>query len=215
MADVKRIRSRHSQISDGRARRLPVPITNHKFWAALGTVNLLIAVSFEPIAKADVSSWLFVGGGVSQVGKFGADNSTRVPSLRLSTGMGTDPSRPFIVGGLARFDTLFGKGTDLTAALRLADNGYVNGRWGLALDLGAVARYWGQNVYGGSATLIAGAPWGIQLELGGLMGTRDTQGYSAILGIDLARLTVYRQSGSSWWKNTFPAVRKEPRDTED
>ena len=183
-----------------------MPFTSYKFWVVLGTINLLAVVSFERIAKADVSSWLFVGGGVSQLGKFGSDNS-REPSLRLSTGIGTDPSRTFVVGGLARLDTMFGNGTDLTAALRLADNGYVNGKWGLALDLGAVARYWGPNVYGGSATLIAGGPWGLQLELGALMGTRDTQGYSAIFGIDLARLTVYRQSGNSWWKNTFPAVR--------
>lgn len=172
-------------------------------------VNLLLAIHFERIAKADVSSWLFVGGGVTQIGKFSSD-SLREPTLRLATGMGTDPSKPFIVGGLARIDTLFGKGSDLTAALRLADYGFVNGNWGIAVDLGGLARFWGpSDIYGATATLIAGGPWGLELELGGLLGSHDTQGFSAILGVNLARLTVYRQSGKSWWKNTFPAVRPE------
>ncbi len=170
-------------------------------------VNLVALALLERTAKADVSSWLFVGSGVTQLGKFGGDELYK-PSLRLATGLGTDPSMPFIFGGLVRLDTAFGRGTDLTAALRLADRGFANGSWGVALDLGAVARYWGpQDVFGGSATLVGGGPWGLQLELGGLLASRDTQSFSAILGIDLARLTVYRQSGSSWWKNTFPAVR--------
>jgi hypothetical protein len=185
-----------------------VRIVNRGFWAALGAF-VTTAFVFEPCAKADVASWLFVGGGVTQIGKFGADNTYK-PTLRLYTGMGTDPSRPFILGGLARIDTMFGRGTDLTVALRMADNGFVNGKWGVAFDLGAVARYWGSyNVFGGSATIVGGGPWGLQLELGGLLASRDTQGFSAILGIDLARLTVYRQSGTSWWKNTFPAVRPD------
>jgi len=194
-------------VGEGRATRLSVRIDNRGFWAALTGAFLATAFVFEPCAKADVSSWLLVGGGVTQIGKFGSDSAQK-PTLRLSTGIGTDPSRPFIIGGLARLDTMFGRGTDLTAALRLADNGFVNGKWGVALDLGGVARYWGpNNIFGGSATVIGGGPWGLQLELGGIWASRDTQGFSAILGIDLARLTVYRQSGVSWWKNTFPAVR--------
>lgn len=205
----QRVSRCHSQKGDGRATRLPVRITKLVSWAGLGAVHLLALVSFERSANADVSSWLFVGGGVTQLGKFGSDNSWK-PTLRLATGMGTDPSQPFVIGGLARIDTMFGRGTDLTAALRFANNGFVNGNWGFALDLGPVARYWGPiDIFGGSATLIGGGPWGIQLEIGGLLGSHDTQSYSAILGVDLARLTIYRRSGSSWWKNTFPAVHPE------
>lgn len=170
-------------------------------------------ILFVRNSKADVSSWMFVGGGVTQVGQFAEDNFKK-PTLRLATGMGTDPSNPFVVGGLFRLDTLFGKGSDLSAALRLADYGFVNGNWGVAVDLGGLARFWGLNrVYGGTATLIGGGPWGLELELGAMLGTHDTQGFSAIFGIDLARLTVYRQSGTSWWKNTFPAVRPENADS--
>jgi hypothetical protein len=124
--------------------------------------------------------------------------------------MGTDPSKTLVVGGLFRLDTLFGQGSDLSVVMRTANYGFVNGNWGLALDVGGLARYWGgRHIYGASGTVVVGAPWGIELELGGMLGNHQTQGLSAIIGVDLARLTVYRQSGSSWWKNSFPAVRPE------
>jgi hypothetical protein len=124
--------------------------------------------------------------------------------------LGTDPAKPWVVGGLFRIETLFGRGSDLSAVLRIADYGFVNGKWGVGLDLGGVARYWGNpDVYGGTGTIILGGPWGLELDLGGMMGSHDAHALSATLGIDLARLTVYRQSGSSWWKNSFPAVRPE------
>ena len=130
--------------------------------------------------------------------------------MRLATGMGTDPSKNVVIGGLLRLDTLFGQGSDLSAVARTATYGFVNGNWGLALDLGGVARYWGTpNVFGASGTVVLGAPWGLELELGGMLGSHDSHGMSAIIGVDLARLTVYRQSGSSWWKNSFPAVRPD------
>jgi len=133
-----------------------------------------------------------------------------VPSMRIATGMGSDPSQPWVVGGLVRIETLFGNGSDLSAALRLADYGFVNGKWGVAFDVGGLARYWGTpNVFGGCGTLALGGPWGLELDVGGFWGNHDTRGASVTLGIDLARFTVYRQSGSSWWKNSFPAVRTE------
>lgn len=160
-------------------------------------------------ARADVSSWLFLGGGAG-LAKTPVAGYDVVPSMRLATGMGTDPAKPWAVGGLVRIETLFGRGSDLSAVLRVADNGFVNGDWGLALDVGPFARYWGTpNVFGATGTVVLGGPWGLELELGGLLGNHETRGLSATLGIDLARLTVYRQSGSSWWKNSFPAVRSE------
>ena len=173
--------------------------------------SVIFSVSFLIVgqARADVSSWLFLGGGASLV-KTPITGYDVVPSMRLATGMGTDPAKPWVVGGLARVETLFGRGSDLSAVLRVADYGFVNGNWGLALDAGPFARYWGTpNVYGATGTVVLGGPWGLELELGGLLGNHETRGLSATLGIDLARLTVYRQSGSSWWKNTFPAVRPE------
>jgi hypothetical protein len=172
---------------------------------------VVFSVSFLIVsqARADVSSWLFLGGGTNLV-KTPVTGYDVVPSMRLATGMGSDPAKPWAVGGLVRIETLFGRGSDLSAVLRVADSGFVNGNWGLALDVGPFARYWGTpNVYGATGTVVLGGPWGLELELGGLLGNHEIRGLSATLGIDLARLTVYRQSGSSWWKNSFPAVRPE------
>jgi hypothetical protein len=132
-----------------------------------------------------------------------------VPSLHLGTGMGTDPSHAFVGGGILRVDTYFGSGTDLSLLLRVADHGFVNGGWGVAFDLGPVARLWGDDAYGASAVATVGAPWGLEAGLQAKMGQEHVRSYGCFLGIDLARLTVYRRSGSSWWKNTFPAYRPE------
>ena len=162
------------------------------------------------MAGADVSSWLFVGGGPSWL-RQGSDAELELaPSLQIQTGMGTPPSRTIVLGGLGTMQTHFGHGTDLGLALRIATHGFVNGDWGAALDLGGYQRWWGEGSTGGTAALVLGAPWGITLGLNGSMGTNDHLGYSGVLGIDLARLTVYRRSGQSWLKNPFPAYR--PKD---
>lgn len=121
--------------------------------------------------------------------------------------MGTDPSHPWVVGGVFRVDTLLGKGTDLSLMLRLASHGYVNGDWGLAIDAGPLARYWGADAYGGAAVLTVGAPWGFEAGLSASYGEEHAQSVGCFVGIDLARLTVFRRSGTSWWKNYFPAYR--------
>ena len=134
--------------------------------------------------------------------------------LQLETGMGTPPSRDIIVGGLLRTQTNFGDGTDLSLSLRLATHGFVNGDWGAALDLGGYQRWWGPESTGFIGGLSLGAPWGITLSATALRGTESALGFAAVLGIDLARLTVYRRSGSNWWKNPFPAYRPEDADLE-
>ena len=52
-----------------------------------------------------------------------------------------------------------------------------------------------------------GAPWGITLSLGGGLGTNDARQYGATLGVDFARLTVYRLSGENWFPNPRAAYR--------
>jgi hypothetical protein len=133
------------------------------------------------------------------------------PMFQLETGLGSPPSDALIVGGLGRMQTHFGQGTDLGLAVRLALHGFVNGDWGGAIDLGGYQRWWETGSTGVTGALVLGAPWGITLSLGTHFGTNDARGYTAALGIDLARLTVYRRTGSSWWKNTFPAYRPEER----
>jgi hypothetical protein len=160
-------------------------------------------------ARADVSSWAFVGGGVSELHQH-ALSSRAVPSMRVHFGLGSDPSHPFVVGGLFSLEPHFGYGSDLSLSLRTATRGYVTGGFGLALDVGPYERFWGEHSVGGAGTLWLGAPWGVSLGAGASLGSHDARGFSAILGIDFARLTVYRNSGTSWFLNPYPAYR--PKD---
>jgi hypothetical protein len=163
-------------------------------------------VSSTRLAGADVSSWLNIAAGPSQVRSFELDQRF-IPTLHLGTGMGTDPSRAWVVGGMFRVETFFGKGTDLLLLMRFANHGYVNGDWGFAVDLGPAARFWGPDSYGGAAVATVGAPWGLEAGLNMNLGTEHLRSFGCFVGIDLARLTVYRRTGSTWWKNTFPAYR--------
>jgi hypothetical protein len=157
-------------------------------------------------ALADVSSWAFVGGGVSELHQE-ALSSRAVGSMRLHFGLGSDPSHPLVIGGLFSLEPHFGYGSDLALLVRSATRGFVNGGFGLALDVGPYERLWGQGSVGGAGTLWLGAPWGIELGLGSSVGSHDASGFSAILGIDFARLTVYRNAGTAWFPNPFPAYR--------
>lgn len=120
--------------------------------------------------------------------------------MQLDLGMGTSPVNPFVFGGLFRNSTYFGEGTDLSLLSRGATRGFAQGRYGLALDLGATQRFWGVNTTELAVSLNAGAPWGITLGLnGGFSG--ESQSLGVVLGIDWARLTVHRRSGGSLWPN--------------
>jgi hypothetical protein len=167
--------------------------------------GVCIVSSSHPV-YADVSTWLGIAAGASQIHSLAFDQRF-VPTLRLGTGMGTDPSHAWVVGGLFRVDTLFGSGTDLSLLMRIASHGYVNGEWGIAADLGPTARFWGPDSYGGAAVVTIGAPWGLEAGLNANFGKEPVRSYGCFFGVDLARLTVYRRSGSTWWKNSFPAYR--------
>lgn len=193
-------------ISRGPPGRFRLPGLRHVAGAAVGVTLLACAAP----AHADVSSWLFVGSGPGLLRRSG--DTTLPLSLQLDAGMGSPPSGPVIVGGLARIQPYLGHGTDLSLLVRTTTHGFANGDWGGALDLGAYGRFWGTGSQGVTASLVLGAPWGITLDLGGSLGSNDQQSVSAVLGIDLARLTVYRQSGQSWWLNPFP-VNRGPGDS--
>lgn len=116
--------------------------------------------------------------------------------------MGTPPGK-FVLGGMFRAQPVIGLGTDLALLVRGASGSFVRGDYGLALDAGAFERFWGKHSTGGLASLVLGAPWGITCSLSGGIGTNDTRFASFTLGIDFARLTVYRTTGSSWFKNPY------------
>jgi hypothetical protein len=158
-------------------------------------------------ARADVSSWAFVGAGPSWV-EGDEHEQTLQPSMLIETGLGTPSRHPLIFGGLFRFHTHFGEGTDLGISMRGATRGFVNGGFGLALDLGSYFRFWGEeDSFGPQGALVLGAPWGITLSGGGGLGSNGGRHFGVVLGLDFARLTVHRETGTSWYPNPFPAGR--------
>jgi hypothetical protein len=109
---------------------------------------------------------------------------------------------------MVRLQPHFGATTDLGLLLRTATHGYVNGDWGGAIDIGGYQRL-SENSRGLLGALALGAPWGITLSASGGLGEDHQRMVSAVLGIDFARLTVYRRTGDTWWPNPFPAYRPE------
>jgi hypothetical protein len=168
----------------------------------------VLAAGLTPaVARADVSSWLYTGAGPSWVDD-GRGSTDPQLSLQIDTGLGSPPSEPVIVGGLARFMPHFGRGTDLGLLLRIATGGYQRGNWGGALDLGGYQRFWGVGSTGFMGTLSLGAPFGVTLDVLAAAGTNEAKSFGGTLGIDFARLTIYRESGLNWWTNPFPAVKE-------
>jgi hypothetical protein len=129
-------------------------------------------------------------------------------TLDFLAGMGTPPTDLISVGIVARALPHLGDGTDLALALRGATRGYTNGDWGVALDAGAYQRFWGIESTGFLGNASLGLPWGLVLNASAGFGTNDSRMVLATFGVDFARLTVYRTTGQSWWKNPFPAVRE-------
>jgi hypothetical protein len=123
-------------------------------------------------------------------------------ALDVEAGLGTPPAG-LVVGGLMRMQPYFKEGTDLSLLMRLATRGFVQGNFGLALDAGGYERFWGQHSQGGVGSLVLGAPWGITLNASAGLGTNDERFATFSLGLDFARLTVYRTSGTSWFKNPY------------
>jgi hypothetical protein len=178
----------------------------------------LVAAALGPImcprpARGDVTSWLAVGGGATVQRNRLSATSDLAPALTYSLGVGSSPTSPVVIGGLARGTTYFGLGTDVGLAARISTGGFARGDWGVALDAGAVWRPWRSGVYGEwplQGVVTVAAPWGLQIgagaELSSASGGRPAQGFFAALEIDLLRLTVMRQGSTErWWYNPAPA----------
>lgn len=164
-------------------------------------------------AAADVSSWLAIGGGYTLQHNAVASQTDRATALGFSLGVGSTPRAPIVVGGVIRTLTFFTLGTDLSLSARVASGGFARGQWGLAVDVGAVGRWWKEGDYGryplqGVVTL--GAPWGLQVAMGAqfwnIDGDPQARGGFAALEIDLLRLTVMRHGATDrLWYNASPA----------
>lgn len=161
-----------------------------------------VATAITVPAHAEPSSWIYVGAGK-------ADLETRVTAeptvLQLDAGLGTPPESTVVFGGLFNLQVFPDHGADLGASLRITHQSFVEGRWGLGLDLGGYQRFWGGGSTGGVARLVLGAPLGITASLGGSMGTNDHRTLTATLGLDFARLTVHRTGLLNWWPNPQPS----------
>lgn len=170
-------------------------------------------------ARADVSSFLAVGGGATGQFASGATTPDMASAFTYSVGVGTSPLSSIVAGVMYRGATFVTLGTDVGMALRLATGGYARGDWGVALDAGVAARLWGGGSYGNwplIGVLTLGSPWGFQLALGtqewDISGAPSANGFYAALEIDLLRLTVTRQGPTErWWPNPNPAGGHEPK----
>jgi hypothetical protein len=170
-------------------------------------------------SSADVSSWLSVGGGYGLKHNERSSDYDRATTMSFAIGVGTESTNRLVVGGILRSTTYLSLGTDLGISARIATGGFARGQWGLALDAGPMWRTFGDGQYGRwplAGMLTLGAPWGVQLAVGGEIlkiagNDADARGVVALLELDLLRLTVMRQGSTDrWWENPSPAGGKRP-----
>ncbi len=189
------------------------PRTSLAFAASLA-IGVCTLHTFPRSARADVTSWFTAGGGYGVQHSDSRDAYDRAGVLSFSIGVGSQPTSSVVVGGLVRTTTYFSLGTDLDLSLRIASGGFARGQWGVAFDAGPGWRSWGDGADYGRfplhAMIIGGAPWGLQLGVGGdiwsIGGDPAARGLVAIFEIDLLRLTVMRQGATDkWWENPSPA----------
>jgi hypothetical protein len=171
-------------------------------------LGLLAAVAFgTSAARAEVSGWANASAGPSFIDD--GEGMETQGALSLQAGVGTTPENPFVLGGLFHLETHFTRGTDLGLLARFATQGYVLGDWGGALDLGGYERFWGIGSEGALGALVLGAPWGITLRGEAAIGTNDARSFGIVLGVDFARLTVFRTTGEDWFPNPYPPRREK------
>lgn len=169
-------------------------------WFSVGCGAAVVCAT--SVAFADVSSWVYVGGGAADLQlQNGSSGSVNPFALQLDAGFGTAPTSPLVVGFAAKTLTFFEHGTDLGLALRLTTAGYSLGDWGLALDLGGTQRFWGETTTLASTSLTFGLPWGVNLAATAASNFGASQSLVLTVGFDWARFTVHRTAGESWWRN--------------
>jgi hypothetical protein len=188
--------------------------TRRRRRVVLGAVAAAVCALGPATARADVSSWLTAGGGYGAQHDEARSAYDRAAALSFSVGVGSSPLGSVVVGGLLRTTTYFTLGTDLGLSARVASGGFARGQWGLAFDVGPGWRSWGAGAAYGRfplhAMLVGGAPWGLQLGVGGDVWSLDGEPYArgavALLELDLLRLTVMRQGATDrYWENPSPA----------
>jgi hypothetical protein len=164
---------------------------------ALGVLLPLVGVlSAVTPAAADTSTWYSLAPGVSFI-----DQGEELASglLELDLGVGLPARGPLVLGAVGHLAAHFAVGADLGGAARLTTGGYSRGEWGLGMDLGAHYRVATTGGAAGYGRLLVGGPFGLVGALGGSYGEGSVTTLTFSLGLDLARLTVHRTSGTSWY----------------
>lgn len=181
-----------------------------KLPALLAVACSLAAVATASPALADASSWVFVGGGA--MGWKQSEYLTYNPAgtMVVDVGAGTSPDASIILGGLFRFQPILPGGVDIALLARFCTHGFQAGDWGIAIDAGGFARPWGYLSYGGTGSISLGMPLGFTLMIQGEAGIDKALSFGAVAGIDLLRLTLYRQTLLKWWQNPSPGWKNGP-----
>lgn len=153
-------------------------------------------------AYAETSAWLSASGGTTILTVNESEVKVR-GSMAFDVGVGSSPQEDLIFGGLVRVSPIVSEGTDMQFLVRGASRGFQTGPFGVAVDLGGYLRLFDPDVPEGgfSGGIVLGAPLGFQLSITGQAGTMKSYGGAAVLGIDLLRLLVYRQTLTEWWPN--------------
>jgi hypothetical protein len=170
----------------------------------VGSLLGLLALASPRQARAEASSWLSVSGGAASTQTDSHSSAWRF-ALPFNLGVGTTPSQALILGLGFRMTPLFQEGVDFGAYIRGANQGYVVGGFGLALDVGTYVHKFGDGSAGLYAAANLGIPWGGVVTVLFERGGSNFQSVGATVGIDFLRLTVYRLAGRQEWPNVRPA----------
>jgi hypothetical protein len=182
---------------------------------ALFAVGCSLALLAEAApARADASAWAFIGGGA--IAWKQGDRSTMTPfndgtfgatgTMTIEAGAGTSPDGRVIFGGLFRLQPIFKHGTDLALLARGCSHGFQAGDWGFAIDAGGYLRTWGPQIGAGFAGGVSlGMPLGFTISLQTEIGSNNALSVGAVAGVDLLRLSVYREALLKWWQNPSPS----------
>ncbi len=175
-----------------------------KLPASLAIAAATSVLAIAAPALADASAWVFVGGGA--LGWTQAESPVYTPSgtMVIDVGAGTDPRARFIFGGLFRIQPIIQQGTDLSLLARFCNRGFQAGDWGFAVDAGGFVRTWGVLTAGFSGSVSLGLPLGFQLTGLTEIGADRAYSFGVVAGIDVLRLTLYRQVLRNWWNNPSP-----------
>lgn len=165
-------------------------------------------------AHATPSAWTTISGGA-----LGWKQGTTTPDFRadgtlvFDVGVGMPATYPVIVGGLFRITPLLGEstGADMAWLARVCTRGFQVGGFGLAADVGVYARTWGEGSQGFAGSLSFGAPLGITVSFHAMAGSDDLLAFGGSIGVDLLRLTLYRQTLLNWWPNPEVTTRRLPQ----